>query len=189
MDENAASRDVDRGRQRDEATSMSKSEGGAGAEAEHTLLTTLLTEMFQTEKSAMEHPRKEAERLGSEPPGIAMLAVSEHAEQAIRDLERLSCDGARNFGKAIGEVFSMVRDAVTDRLMSTEKSYRGTLLGLHHGIDCATLTRAVASECGDSELASFLSVWLQERRPLVYACEDELKWFARHPKRATERAA
>jgi hypothetical protein len=78
---------------------------------------------------------------------------------------------------------------VSDRLISAEKSYRGTLRGLDHGMDCATLTRAVASECGDFEVANLLSSWLQERQLLVYECEDQLKWFARHPRRATERAA
>jgi hypothetical protein len=158
-------------------------------ETEDALLSTLLTEMIQAETSAKEHPRKEAARLAGEPPAFAMLAVSNHAERAVRDLERLSRNGTRSIGQTIGEAFSTVRDAVIDRLTSSEKSYRATLLGLHHGIDCATLTRAVASECGESELALFLSEWLRERRLLMYECEDQLRWFARHPRRATERAA
>jgi hypothetical protein len=153
------------------------------------LLHSLLTEMVQTEESAERHPRREASRFAADdPPAAALLAVAEHAERALAELESLDGPSSRGLGKAIGKTFSAVREIVGDRLISKEKSYRGTLVGLHHGIDCALLTRAVASRCGRSDVVSFCNGWLEERRPLVARCQREVAWFAAHPERARQRA-
>jgi len=148
----------------------------------------LLTEMLQPEQSASEHPRKEAERLGAEqPPALALLAVAEHAQRWLPELRGLCAKPPTRLGEAIGSTFSAVRDAVTDRFLSHEKSYRGTLLGLQHGIGCAVLTRAVAGTRRRLEVVSHCDRWLDERRPLVDACERQLPWFATHVELASER--
>jgi hypothetical protein len=153
------------------------------------LLQSLLAEMAQTEESARDHPRKEAERFAAgEPPALALLAVSSHAERALGGLERLSGPRSRGLGRAIGSTFSAVRETLGDRFVSREKSYRGTLLGLHHGIDCAVLTLAVAWACGRTDVVAFYTDWLDQRRPLVARCQREMTWFAAHPELATERA-
>jgi hypothetical protein len=82
-----------------------------------------------------------------------------------------------------------LRRAVFDRMMSREKSYRATLLGMHHGVDCALLTRAAAGVCGRADITSFLTEWLDERRPLVEDCTHQLAWFATHPEIARGRGA
>jgi hypothetical protein len=157
--------------------------------AEDELLDTLLTEMAQTERSAVEHPRKEAARFaGGAPPVLALLAVADHAERALVEIERFP-DGSSGLGEAIGRTFSAVRDAVADRLVSREKSYRGTLLGLQHGVDCALLVRAVADAGGRADVVAFLDRWLAERQPLVAACRGALEWFAHNPDLALERAS
>jgi hypothetical protein len=154
------------------------------------LLEALLTEMLQTEQSALEHARKEASRLQPDAgPAQALRAVSDHAAHALRELERLADRRERGVGRTIGSSFSAIRDRVLDRLVSREKSYRGTLLGLHHGIDCAVLTQAVAQACGRSDVAAFLTGWLEERRDLVHACQRQLAWFASHPTLAMDRAS
>ena len=154
------------------------------------LLKTLLIEMAQTERSAKEHPRKEANRLGfDEAPAKALLAVRAHAERRLPEFERLAGPSRSSVGETIGYTLSLVRQAVGDKLISKEKSYRGTLVGLHHGVDCALLTRAVATSCGRTELVDFLSNWLEEREPLVAGCQRELQWFASHADVASERAA
>ena len=48
---------------------------------QHALLKRLFGELVQAERSAMKHPRREADRLGAGPPAQALAAVSEHAEQ------------------------------------------------------------------------------------------------------------
>lgn len=158
--------------------------------AEDDFLNTLLLEMAQTELSAMEHPRKEANRLGVEKsPARALLAIAEHAERSLPRLEQLVGERRASIGEALGSTLSVLRQAVVDKLVSREKSYRGTLLGLHHGVDCALLTRSVSDLCARPELVDFLSAWLEEREPLVAACQREMQWFASHAGLATERAA
>ncbi|HEU4430960.1 MAG TPA: hypothetical protein VFT98_19530 [Myxococcota bacterium] len=153
------------------------------------LLERLLAEMLQTEQSASEHPRKEAERLGAEqPPAAALLAVADHAERGLPELRAFCAATPSRLGEMIGGTFSAVRDAVTDRFLGAEKSYRGTLLGLQHGIGCAVLTRAVAGTRRRTEVVEFCDRWLDERRPLVDACERQIPWFATHVEQATDRA-
>lgn len=151
------------------------------------LLPRLVVEMFQTEESAKEHPRKEAERLEGTPPGAAMLRVSAHAERSLAELERVTRElgyERRGLGVAIGKTFSLVREAVVDRIMSQEKNYRGTLLGMQHGVDLFTLVEAAARRAGKTPLAEFCARWLAERTPLVEAARKEIPWFAANPEEA-----
>lgn len=159
-----------------------------GAEA-HELLESLMRELFQTEESAVSHPRVEAERLGgSTPPGRAMLAVAAHAKEALAELPRLA--RAHDLpvsagGLAVGKIFSITRDALADLLLTSEKSYRGTVLGMRHGVDLVELMRYLAHKEGDLEIEAWCSEWLARRRPLIEAAARELSWFAANPGRAT----
>lgn len=151
------------------------------------LLARLVIEMFQTEESAKEHPRKEAERLEGTPPGAAMLAVSRHAELALGELAAIADQlgyERKGLGTAIGRTFSLVREAVIDRLVNQEKNYRGTLLGMQHGVDLFILSEATARRAGKTSLALFCARWLGERRPLVDAVRAQLPWFAENVERA-----
>jgi hypothetical protein len=153
------------------------------------LLENLLIEMAQTERSSTLQPRREAERLGAgATPAIAFLAVADHADRVLPEIERLAGPKNGALGKAIGRTFSVVRDKCGDKLVRKEKSYRGTLAGLYHGIDCAVLTHAVAARCGRSDVAEFLARWLDERQPLVADCQRAVTWFAAHTDTASERA-
>jgi hypothetical protein len=165
------------------------SERSVDTRVDEDLLDNLLIEMAQTERSSTLHPRREAERLGTgATPAIAFLAGADHADRVLPEIERLAGPKDGALGKAIGRTFSMVRDKFGDKLISKEKSYRGTLAGLHHGIDCALLTHAVATRCGRSDVAEFLARWLDERQPLVASCQRAVTWFAAHPDTAIERA-
>jgi hypothetical protein len=153
------------------------------------LLENLLIEMAQTERSSTLQPRREAERLGSgATPAVAFLAVADHADRVLPEIERLAGPKNGTLGKAIGRTFSLVRDKFGDKLISKEKSYRGTLAGLHLGIDYAVLTHAVAARCGGSDVAEYLARWLDEKQPLVASCQRALTWFAAHTDTAVERA-
>jgi hypothetical protein len=154
----------------------------------HAWLSTLMRELFQTERSAKEHPIVEAERLGDVPPARAMRAVSAHAESVLADLPRLARTHGlpeSHGGEAVGKAFSIMRDAFADLLLSVERSYRGTLLGMRHGIDVVETIRLVAQDEEEEELATWCSRWLEHRRPLVDAVAEELGWFAANPECAT----
>jgi hypothetical protein len=147
-----------------------------------------MRELFQTEESAVSHPRVEAQRLGeSSPPARAMLAVAAHAKEVLAELPRLARDHdlpVSTGGLAVGKAFSIVRDSFADLLLNAEKSYRGTILGMRHGVDLVELMRYLAQEEGDLEIEAWCSEWLARRRPLVEATARELSWFAANPDRA-----
>jgi hypothetical protein len=87
-------------------------------------------------------------------------------------------------GRAFGEAFSVLRHYLFDRLIDVERSYRGTLLGFHHGIAVAMLLRDVAERLDEQEMVAFCDEWLSERKPLLEAAERELHWFAERPRKA-----
>lgn len=158
-------------------------------EKERKFLTNLFRELFQTEQSARKHPRVEAKRLGDVPPARAMLAVAAHADSVLPELRELVKERrmvAVMGAKKVGSVFSVLRDRFADLLLSQEKSYRGTILGMRHGIDLITLIERVAAAQGDTALTAWCARWLETRKPLVETTAAELAWFAAHPDFATE---
>lgn len=158
-------------------------------ERQHALLRSLFRELFQSERSAMKHPRREAERLGGGPPAQALEAVTDHAKRVFAELcatARTSNVPVSRAGMAIGSLFSIARHFVLDRAVDAERSYRATLLGIRHGVDVVKLVRKIADASGRVELAGFCTRWLEEREPLIERVESAMGWFAEHPQRAAE---
>ena len=156
---------------------------------QHALLKRLFGELVQAERSAMKHPRREADRLGAGPPAQALAAVSEQAERSFAPLgaaARASELPVSRAGMAIGSLLSIARHVVLDRAVGAERSYRATLLGMRHGVDVVKLIRKIADAGGRVELAGFCTRWLEEREPLVERVEAAMGWFAEHPQRAAE---
>jgi hypothetical protein len=91
-------------------------------------------------------------------------------------------------GIATGELFSQLRDKLADLLIDSERSYRGTLLGCRHGLDVVRLLRQLAIVIGNEDLDNFCAGWLNTRIVLVEQLEEELAWFAKHPKEAVANA-
>lgn len=152
------------------------------------LLESLLLELCQTERSARSHCRREASRMKGA-PAEAMLAAAEHAQSSLPALRQLARARGRapGLGEAIGQSFSEIRHKVGDLFVSAELSYRGTLLGMYHGVTAFDLARGAARfEC-DYEMADFCKAWLSERRAILACCERALDWFAVHPVEARER--
>lgn len=174
------------------ASSSSSSSASASADrkdALQKLLHTLFIELFQTEQSADVHSRREADRLGSTPPARALRAVADHAQAALGEFTAMAEPrgfSATRAGMAVGSFFSQVRNLLADRLIDRERSYRGTLLGMRHGMDLVRSLRDVADAAGDTDLTTALDGWLRARAPLVDKVADELAWFARNPERALE---
>jgi hypothetical protein len=151
----------------------------------HKLRTKLCRELAQSEHDARTHPRREARRLGDTPPGRALRAIAAHAAatQPRFDalMQRRGQRLGRRLGRTVGAVFSALRHAVFDRMIGTERSFRGTLLGLRHGVDVMRLLRAVASREGDLYLAGYCDEVLAERVALLERAERALAWFADRP--------
>lgn len=167
---------------------VARSESAEGA---HKLLCNLFPELFQTEQSALSHPQREAERLGSVPPAQALRAVSAHAERVLKELPELATQHnlpVSRLGQAVGQLFSNLRQWFADHLIDEERSYRGTLLGMRHGVDLVLLIRHAARVQGDPGLEGWCTTWLTERVPLVEEVAAQLGWFAVTPKVALQTA-
>src|SRR5690606_2934866 len=107
-------------------------------EAAQRLLRNLTRELFQTETSAAWHCQRAAERLEGTPPAEALRALAAHAERVRSVLPELAGSESlpvSKLGVAVGAFFSQTRDKVLDRVIQVERSYRGTLLGVRHGVD------------------------------------------------------
>ncbi len=158
---------------------------------DHTWFSNLVRELFQTEQSAKDHPRIEADRLGDVPPSAVLRAIADHAEAALAELPPLVSRyelPVSTGGKIVGAAFSSLRDHFVDLLLNSEKSYRGTLLGMRHGVDLVELVQYVARQENDTALAQWCTTWLDKRRPLVESAAGQLAWFAANPTRAVEPA-
>lgn len=168
---------------------MEKVEGGKTERALFSLLRSLTREFFQTETSAVKHCRREAERLAGTPQARTLVEISDQAKRflgELSDVAERSKLPKSTAGAAVGAMFSQARDKIFDRLIRSERSYRGTLLGVRHGVDLVQLLRQSAHEAGLSDLARFCERWLAERQPLVANLERELAWFAKQPARAMD---
>lgn len=154
-----------------------------GVEARR-LIATLIRELFQTENSARLHPAREARRLGDVPPARSMLALSAHAAAVLDELPGVaaSCGLPPSVGGlTAGRVFSEARDKAIDLFLTAEKSYRGTLLGLRHGVDLVKLLRDTAEAADDHMLVAFCNRWLAKRVPLLADATGDLAWFGARP--------
>lgn len=157
--------------------------------SQRTLLNNLTRELFQTETSAARHSVREADRLGDTPPALALRAVAAHAKDILRDLPGLAKRNGMVVSKGgvlTGELFSQVRDKVADMLIDSERSYRGTLLGMRHGIDVVRSLEQFAEQTGKLDLEAFCAAWLSTRKLLVENVADELRWFAKNPNEAVK---
>ena len=154
----------------------------------HKLRTKLCRELAQSEQSARVHPIREARRLGKVPPAAALRTIAEHAAVMRPRLEALMRDqpAGLRLGRWAGKLFSVLRHGLFDRMIDTERSFRGTLLGLRHGVDTARLLREVAWRLGDPYLVAFCDELLARRLPLIARAEATLSWFADQPARALQ---
>jgi hypothetical protein len=152
----------------------------------HKLRSKLCRELAQSEHDAKLHTMREARRLGTVPPAVALRAIATHAEEQRPRFESLMRrqPAGLQLGRAVGFVFSTLRHYMFDRLLDTERSYRATLLGLKHGLDVARLLREVAARDGDAALVRFCDDLLVERALLVEDAEQQLAWFAECPQKA-----
>ena len=159
------------------------------------LITVLLAEAFEAERTVCSHCGREADRLGSTPPGWSMRAVSNRAARALRDLRPLAEErtgGDRSdtlaLGRRLARVLAHVRELGADLRVSTEKSYRATLLEIHQASVAFLLLEDAALAVRDLELSDYCHRWIADRTRLIGDVERDLAWFAENPERALGRA-
>jgi len=137
----------------------------------------------------MLHCAREASRV-DEAVAFALGKTSEHAKDSLTTLRDLAkARGVTpSVGEAVGRALSELRDKIADRMLASQTSYRGTLLGMRHGYDIFVLAREAAVREHDAEFAAFAGWWLDTRGPLIEDVARSLSWFAEHPVRALRRA-
>lgn len=146
------------------------------------LLDKLLRESVRSENQAIEHPSREARRIGEAPPVAALRDVAVHS-LAMRPRLTLALEGhALVLGRTgISATLSTLRHIVTDRIHDSERSYRAALLDLRHGVDVVRVLREVARLEELFGLIRWCDDWLTARRTLVARVEAQLAWFADQP--------
>jgi hypothetical protein len=154
-------------------------------ESRATLVESLLRELHQTERSCATHCRREAERFPGERPAYAMIHLAEHAEAVLNRMTPLGKGGfGQKVAEGVGSFLSIFREAVLDRVVREERSYRGTLLGVRHGIDLVVLMRNAAISEKSDLLLEFADNWLDKRTVLWEEAVAALAWFDENPEKA-----
>lgn len=142
----------------------------------------LCRELAQAEQAADLHPRRQARQLGNTAPANAFLDIADHA-RSWWPAYRAAAGHALGLGAGVtvGKMFSAIRYVAVDRWIDAQRAYRGTLLGLRHGVDCARLLGEVATDVGNAPLVRWCDEMLEGRLLLLAEAERALAWFARHP--------
>jgi hypothetical protein len=156
------------------------------------LVHSLFQELMQSERSAQLHCLREARRLGDSEPAQALRRCAAHARHVAEELRstgRALRITKGRLGRTIGQLLSRVRASVIDRVIDQERSYRGTLAGLRHGVDVARMLQHAADASGQVEVAGFCTRWLDEREPLVQDVAKAMTWFALNPRVAVAHPA
>jgi hypothetical protein len=154
-------------------------------EARATLVESLLRELHQTERSCATHCRREAARFPNERPAFALLHLADHAESVLERMKPVGRDGAaQKLAQGLGSLFSACRELVLDNIVREERSYRGTLLGVRHGIDLVILLRNAAISEKSDLMLEFADKWLEKRTVLWEEAVAALQWFDENPERA-----
>jgi len=147
-----------------------------------TLVESLIRELHQTERSCATHCRREAARFGDERPARALLALAEHAQLVLARMQPVGRSSwGRKLAERVGSGLSLFREMILDRIIREERSYRGTLLGVRHGIDLVKLLRAAAQSEKSGLMLEFADSWLEKRTLLWEEAVLALEWFDENP--------
>ncbi len=148
------------------------------------LLDKLLRELLRSETQAIEHAPREARRLGESAPVVALRDIANHAKlMRPRLLQVLDGHALAQHRNGLVSTYNTIRQLVVDHIYDAERSYRGALLDLRHGIDVVRVLREVARLEELFALIRWCDDWLTERRRLVARVEAQLGWFAEHDTR------
>jgi hypothetical protein len=144
----------------------------------------LLAELYDLEEDAYRVSIREAKRIGSGPPAIALRTVTAHANASLDEIPHLAKVRHVRLGSMRSlaiDTFHRACDVVITQFADHEHAYRRALATLHKGIDLVQLVHAAALDEGDDDLAAWCKQWLTAREQLVNDAAKELRWFAEHP--------
>ena len=148
-----------------------------GAETRR-LLHKLIRETDRAELQAVEHPAREARRLGETPPVLALQAIADHATQMqARFAILLEGHDLEVQRSGIGTTLATLRHLVVDRVTDPERAYRTALLDLRHGIEVVKLLREITRRELLFGLIRWCDDWMGARRTLIARVEAQLSWF------------
>jgi len=150
------------------------------------LLEKLIREILRAETQAIDHPVREAKRIGDAPPVVALQEVATHASaMRARFIEVLAANEIPSHTGTIGATLATLRHLMVDRVVDPERSFRTALYDLRHGVDVVKLLREVTHNVGLFGVIRWCDDWLGARRTLVAGVEAQLAWFAEREVRAT----
>ncbi len=156
------------------------------------LLQKLIRETARSEAQALEHPVREAKRIGPMPPIEALQGVADHVTLMQQRFATM-LDGhelqTHPSGGGISATFASMRHLVVDRVVDPERAYRTALLDLRHGLEVVKLLREIARREMLFGLSRWCDDWLGARRTLVARVEAQLGWFAEQEVLETELAS
>ena len=145
------------------------------------LSASLLSQLFDSEEDVYRLSLREADRIGSGPPAVALRSVVAHAYDALEHLPTLASERRMRLGSAgslLVDTIHRVRDALADRMEDVEHGYRRALSTLHQGVALVRLMHEAALDEGDDALAAWCERWLEVRASFVADVSRELAWFA-----------
>jgi hypothetical protein len=143
------------------------------------LLEKLIREVTRTEMQALEHPVREAKRIGDALPVQALRDVARHAaHMRPRFEDRLTAHGISLHRPGLDATLATLRQLVVDRVVDAERSFRTSLLDLRHGIDVVSLLRELVRQEELFGVIRWCDDWLGARRTLVARAEAQLAWYA-----------
>lgn len=132
----------------------------------------LCGELGQSERDAQVHAARAARRLGDTAVAAALSAIAAHAEAVLPGFEAVT--GGHRLGRAVGAAVSELRRFLFERPRAAERSARGVLVGLRHGVGLARLLREVAARGGEVALRRWCDDFLDQRLRLIELAEAAL---------------
>jgi hypothetical protein len=118
-----------------------------------------------------------------------MEEIATDAERALEQIEgwarRRGVQGL-SAESAAARAFASARDKLAELALTTEQSYRMSLLAARHGVDLIRMIRELARLADDRELREWSERWSLRRLDLIEQGEMALAWFAEHSGRALE---
>ncbi len=144
------------------------------------LLQKLIRETTRSEAQALEHPAREAKRIGPMPPIDALQDVADHAtamQQRFATILEGHELGEQVPRGGISATLSSLRHLVVDRVVDPERAYRTALLDLRHGVEVVKLLREITRREMLFGLIRWCDDWLCARRTLVARVEAQLAWY------------
>src|SRR5262249_25378166 len=140
------------------------------------LVEKLIREVTRCETLAVDHPSREARRVGEVPPVLALRDVATHA-RAMRPRFEAMVVGHDLIPHRRDRVSALKR-LVIEHVLDPERSFRIALLDVRHGVEVVQILYEMSHAEDLFGLRRWSFDWLHARRTLVARVEAQLAWYA-----------